>query len=120
MIIKNIVSAIALTAALTLSGPAFSQTMLNGAEISADDLPAVQERCDQLKLAADKDGTTEGDQATAAATTEGTTTAADASTETDTAEPVSEAAAALTGSVDLDTLTLEACTEAGLLEAAAM
>lgn len=112
---KSVVSAIALSAALALSGPAFAQTMLNGAEISADDLPAVQERCDQLKLAADTSGVSNDAQPEASDADE-TSSAADASTETEGAEPVDETAEALT-TIDLDTITLEACVEAGLVAA---
>ena len=114
--VKSIVSAIALSAALTLSGSAFAQTMLNGAEVPADELPAVQERCDQLKLAADKDGATDSTQP-AESDADETTSAADANTETDDAAAVSEAADALT-TIDLETITLEACVEAGLVDAA--
>ena len=113
MHVKSIVSAIALSAALALSGPAFAQTMFNGAELSAEDLPAVTERCEQLVTAAGTESLTETetDDAAAADSTETTAGSAEATTDV---PAVNEAEAATTSSIDLDTITLEMCTEAKL------
>ena len=111
MHVKSIVSAIALSAALALSGPAFAQTMFNGVELSADDLPAVTERCEQLATASETESLTEADESAADSTAGGTdATIADA-------PGVNEAENATT-TIDLDTITLEQCTEAGLPAAA--
>ena len=107
MRVKSIVSALALTTAFALSGPAFSQTMFNGAELSADDLPAVTERCEQLATAASTESLIEESNSSEDSTAGG----ADA-TITD-APAVNEAQQA-TATIDLDTVTLEQCTEAGI------
>lgn len=114
MHVKSVVSALALSAAFALSGPAFAQTVFNGAELSADDLPAVTERCQQLLDASE--GKTTGDASTGAQASDSETpdtTGDNATTPTDT--PVAnEVEAATTATIDLDTITLEMCTEAGL------
>lgn len=109
MNLKTSLSAVALTAALALSGPAFAQTMINGAAVSEADLPAVQQRCDELKTADDT-----ASLADPKAGDETTENAGDAATP-DAPQP-NEAANATTA-VDLDNLTLEACVEAGLVSA---
>ena len=113
MHVKSIVSALALSAALALSGPAFAQTMFNGVELSAEDLPAVTERCEQLVTAAGTAGTAETTTEDAAAADSTETTAATAEATTD-VPAVNEVEAATTASIDLDTITLEQCTEAKL------
>lgn len=105
MNIKSLVSAIALTSALALSGPVFAQTTINGAVVSEADLPAVQQRCDDLKTANDTASLTDTnkkpeDNAGAATTAN--------------APAVNETANATT-KVDLDLLTLDACVTAGLV-----
>ncbi|UJW86863.1 hypothetical protein [Devosia sp. SL43] len=107
MHVKSIVSAIALSAALALSGPAFAQTMFNGAELSEADLPAVTERCEQLVTAAETESLTESSDSSEDSTAGG----ADA-TIVD-APAVNEVEEATT-TIDLDTVTLEQCTEAGI------
>ena len=113
MHVKSIVSAIALSAALALSGPAFAQTMFNGVELSAEDLPAVTERCEQLVTAASTESETEttSDEPAAADSTETTAATTEATTDV---PAVNEVEAATTTSIDLDTITLEQCTAAGL------
>jgi hypothetical protein len=107
MHVKSVVSALALSAALAISGPAFAQTMFNGAELSADDLPAVTERCEQLANVESTESLTESSDSAEDSTAGG----ADA-TIVD-APAVNEVQAATT-TIDLDTITLEQCTEAGL------
>lgn len=107
MHIKSLVSVAALTAALAFSGPAFAQTMFAGVALSAEDLPAVTQRCEQLATASDTESLTESSDSAEDSTAGG----ADA-TITDAPE-VNEIENALT-TIDLDTVTLEQCTEAGL------
>ncbi len=126
MHVKSIVSALALSAALAVSGPAFAQTMFNGTELSADDLGAVTERCEQLTNSAATEplvGTeqssddTSGESATGTATssTDASTTTSDGATDAtvDEAPDVSGNTQATT-TIDLATITVEQCTEAGL------
>ena len=111
MHIKSIASAVALTAAMLVSGSAFAQTTINGAEITAEELPYVQQRCDALAA----EGT--GGE-TAAETKTNTTNSTDTMTEAPAdADTVDAAGQALVTSIDLSTLTLEQCTEAGLTAA---
>ena len=109
MNIKTIASALAISSAMLLSGSAYAQTVIGGATVSAEDLPKVQERCDQLALDASTASATETD-ADADAATEADTTATEATTDVN-------APADATTAVDLEALTLEACTEAGLTKA---
>ena len=104
MHIKSVVSAAALSAALLFSGSVFAQTMFNGGEVSAEDLPALQERCEMLGTAANtesaadqpsQDGETAGDAAAASV------------------PEVNELEQATT-TLDLDTVTLEQCEAAGI------
>lgn len=120
MKIKTTISAIALAAGLALSGSVYAQTMINGVEVAEGDLAAVQQRCDDLATAA-----ATSDIATAPDADDGTpeetnddpsddpnTGAADATVNSQ--ADVNEVANALT-SIDLETLTLEACVDAGLV-----
>lgn len=109
MYVKSVVSAVALSAAMLLSGSAFAQTMFNGAELSADDLPKVTERCEQLATAASTQSAT--DSSTADSSSDATAGGSDATINE--APEVNEAAAA-TAKIDLDTVTLEQCEAAGL------
>lgn len=104
MHIKSVVSAAALSAALLFSGSAFAQTMFNGGEVSAEDLPALQERCEMLGTASSaeslsdqpsQDGETAGDAAASSV------------------PQVNELEQATT-TLDLDTVTLEQCEAAGI------
>lgn len=112
MHVKSIVSAIALSAALTLTGPAFAQTMFNGAELSAEDLPLVEQRCLDLVTAASTETiSTDTDKADGEEAPDANAGSADAAV-TD-APAVNEAGNA-TSTIDLDTVTLEQCQAAGL------
>lgn len=48
MQVKTIISAIAISFTMGVAGPVFAQTTINGTVISADDLPKVQARCDEI------------------------------------------------------------------------
>ena len=49
MKLQAIVSSVALAAALTFSGPAMAQNMLNGVEIPADQIQDFQDKCAALR-----------------------------------------------------------------------
>jgi hypothetical protein len=106
MTIKSALSVLALTAALGFTGSAFAQDA-----IPAEDLPAVQDRCDDLEVAASTESITEesdGLNSDEEASEEQTATAT-----IDTVDDASELENAVT-SIDLDTVTLEQCAEWGL------
>ena len=110
MQVKTLISILAVSTALAFAGPASAQTM-NGNAISADDLPKVQARCDELSTAATTSPA--ADQGADKTTTE----AGQADATLNSAPQTNAADEATTSSVDLDTLTLEMCTEAGLSKA---
>lgn len=112
MHIKSIASAVALTAAMLVSGSAFAQTTINGTEITAEELPYVQQRCDALAA----EGTGGPTASETQSNTEGTTDTGVVNDSENTEDTVDAAAQALT-TIDLETLTLEQCTEAGLTAA---
>jgi uncharacterized low-complexity protein len=97
---RNLISAIALVSAMTLSGAAMAQTMVGGVEVSADDLPKVQSACDTL--AAKEGGSLVSTEAESSA---------DASSG-DTDAGIDN----VTTSIDLALLTYESCRDAGLVE----
>ena len=99
MMIRNLASAAALTVAMLASG-ALGQSMINGVEIPADELPKVQAQCDILAADAAK---------AAGATTEETTDPNEGEPDT----PAETAPA--TTVINLETLTLDQCKEAGLV-----
>jgi hypothetical protein len=116
MRIKALVSAIAITSALTLSGGAFAQTMINGVEVSEDDLPGLQERCDELNVAATTESlsgtdSSEGEMEDGMDTGE---SAGQADATIEDAPDVNEVENATSG-IDLDTVDLQACIDAGLI-----
>lgn len=93
-----LITAVAMTAAMLVSGPSMAQTMIGGATLTAEELPIVQAHCDELARV-------------------------NATGQTNTSEkPVDEqtdAAAgdkALVTSIDLDVLTLDDCKTAGLVQ----
>jgi hypothetical protein len=99
---RTFIASAALAAALSFSGFAYAQTMVNGMAVSADDLPKVQSQCDTLArvamsepLASDADET--------------------ASVQSDSPTQPSGVDQATT-SFNLATLTLESCKEAGLIK----
>lgn len=112
MQLKAFASTIALAAALAVSGPVYAQSMINGMTIPEDELPEVQQRCDELKVATDTESlSSEGqdmddddavDDAGEAEVEDAP--AADAGTDQ-----------ATTTTIDLDTIDLQACIDAGLV-----
>lgn len=110
MQVKTLVSILAVSTALAFAGPASAQTMFNGAPLSDDDLPKVQARCDELANAAttesiSEDGADQDDQSN------------DAGQADATIESAPQANEDATTAVDLDTVTLEMCNDAGLTTA---
>ncbi|RYE46761.1 MAG: hypothetical protein EOP21_06090 [Hyphomicrobiales bacterium] len=117
MTIKSALSVAALTIALT--GAAFAQGMtINGVAVSETDMPAVQERCDQLANAEATESlspTTDTTSGEAKGETSGgndATAANDAVTEE---APGPNEAQAATAMIDLDTIDLQACTDGGFV-----
>ncbi|GHA16062.1 hypothetical protein GCM10007989_08830 [Devosia pacifica] len=111
MHIKTLVSTFAIGAALAFAGPAAAQTMINGTEISEDDMAAVEARCDELfvasatdSIANDNDDGIEEDNDSAGSI--------DATIED--APDVNDLENATT-TIDLDTIDLQACMDAGLV-----
>jgi hypothetical protein len=123
MRVKSVVSALALTSAMFLSTGAFAQTMFNGAEVSADDLPGLQQRCTELVTASTNESLTETESVTSSSDDsddDGTDSQSDADDNageanalTESVPDVNEVVNATSG-IDLDSVTLEDCTEAGL------
>lgn len=117
MRVKSALTSIALVAGLSFSGPAFA-AMINGVEIPEGEMAAVQQRCDELvtadnteSLTADS-STTADDNSASSADNNNDSSADDAVVET--APDVNEAVDATT-KIDLETITLQACTDAGLV-----
>ncbi|MFD1251392.1 hypothetical protein DEVEQU_03719 [Devosia equisanguinis] len=107
MTLKSTLSAVAIAAGLAMSVPAFAQTMINGAEVSESDLAVVQAHCDTLKLRDTSDSQAGQPQGDAAAETP----VENAQAETDAANT------STSPTVDLDTIDLQACIDAGLVTA---
>ena len=99
MQIKSIISVIALSTALAISGPAFAQTVVHGMTISETDMARVEALCTDLRNAAAN--TTAGEDETNDATTE---SGDDAET-----PPAANAADQALSDVDLAKITLEDC-----------
>ncbi|MGV3490693.1 MAG: hypothetical protein ACO1OG_05155 [Devosia sp.] len=91
-----LISSIALAAAL-LAGPALAQTVINGVTIPEDELARVQAQCDKLDRL------------------DNTGNSATNDSDSKEAEQPSTMAEQLVQSIDLETLTLEACKTAGLV-----
>jgi hypothetical protein len=113
MTIKSALSVAALTVALT--GAAFAQGMtMNGAPVSESDMPAVQERCDQLSNA-------DATQSLTDTTSDAADTASDANDSNASNDAVLETAPATnqvenaTTKIDLDTISLQACIDGGFV-----
>ena len=102
MMIRSLISAAALSVAMFASG-AIAQTSINGVEISAEDLPKVQEQCATLAAEAAK-----ADGATNTETSDGD----DASDEPDTPAVLDQG----TSKIDLAPITLDACKTAGFVK----
>jgi hypothetical protein len=112
---RSVISAIALTAAMMLSGGAFAQdtmaqpTMIGGQAVSEADLPKVQAQCNTLAGVENESLATE-------------TTATEGSTEPDGAGDLGEDSEVPNGTdqatttVDLALITIEECKAAGLAQ----
>ena len=96
--IRTLITTAAFAAALSFSGASMAQTMINGMEVSPDDLPKVQTQCD--KLALDENGSPATDDNIEKSYEE--------------QKDVSQIDE-LTTTIDLESLTLEQCKEAGLI-----
>ncbi len=102
MTIKTTLSVVALLSGIALSGAAYAQTQVGNNDVSDADLPYVQQHCDALHLAnmnSDIAGTDPANQSEKDEATQADTDARNTST-----------------TVDLDTITLEDCVAAGLVE----
>jgi len=124
MQVKTLVSAFALTAALTFSGAAFAQDqqmMVGDSPVSAEDLPAVEDRCAALMTASTNESITEDDSSIGSEGSESTDNpnkpsedaTGEASATIDSAENVNEVLNATT-TIDLETITLDWCEEYNL------
>lgn len=99
MQVKSIISALALSAALAVSGPVFAQTVVHGMTISETDMARVQALCTDLQNAASN-------------TTAGTNETADATTTTEATTAVANGVDQTLSDVDLAKITLQDCTDA--------
>lgn len=110
---KTIISAATLVIALGFGGTAFAQAVTLGAQtVTEANMPGVQARCDELQTAGTAPATDSenSDDATAAADASAT---AGSTTEGTTEQGTEEGTAGL---IELDTITLEQCMEAGLIK----
>ncbi|ODT79258.1 MAG: hypothetical protein ABS76_20575 [Pelagibacterium sp. SCN 64-44] len=105
MTIKSTLSVAALLAGVVFSGSAFAQTMVGNNDVSDADLPYVQQHCDALKLA-DENSDVAGTKPDEETTNEDGRTGLEADT----------AARNSSTTVDLDTITLDDCIAAGLVD----
>lgn len=111
MTIKSALSIAALTVALT--GGAFAQGMtINGVAVSEADMPAVQERCDQLANAESTESLTTTTESGDSSGDSNATAANDAVT---TDVPATNEAQNATTTIDLDTIDLQACIDGGFV-----
>jgi hypothetical protein len=114
MNIKSALSILALSTSLAFTGSVMAQTSINGVDVSDADLPAVQERCDQLLVAdttASTSTATESSEPDSNASDD-SSGAADATIED---APAVNEMANMTSTIDLDTIDLQACLDAGLV-----
>jgi hypothetical protein len=114
MKIQAIVSSVALAAALTFSGAAVAQNMMNGMEIPAEQIPAFQEKCDALRAAGTASLTTSDDQSDTTDATATGTVATDSTATDETSDP----AAQDNWELAMASLTIEQCDEAGFAASA--
>jgi uncharacterized protein (DUF885 family) len=116
---KALVSALALGAAVSLSGPVSAQEMMiNGVAIPEDEMAAVQARCDELAEAAENESLsepTEDDAADDSADDDTIDSAGEAGALIEDAPEVNEVEDA-TSIIDLDQIDLQACIDAGLVD----
>lgn len=110
MTIKSALSVAALTVALT--GAAFAQGMtMNGVAVSETDMPAVQERCDQLSNA-------EATQSLSPTVDSSSETASNGTAANDAVienAPSTNEVQNATTTIDLDTISLQACIDGGFV-----
>lgn len=111
MQLKAFASTIALAAALAVSGPVAAQSMINGMTIPEDELPVVQQHCDDLKTAADTESESTDESAGDANLEDAGDDDLNGGAEADT----SGTAQATTPTIDLETIDLQACVDAGLV-----
>lgn len=107
MTIKSTLGIAALLSVVAFTGSAYAQTMVGNNDVSDADLPYVQAQCDALLL------NEQNESAAETVTGEGVEAAADSEPtgiEADTAARNSST------KVDLDTITLEDCRTAGLVD----
>lgn len=110
MTIKSALSVAALTVALT--GAAFAQGMtMNGVAVSETDMPAVQERCDQLSNAEATQSLSPTVDSSSDTGSNGTA-ANDAVIEN---APSTNEVQNATTTIDLDTISLQACIDGGFV-----
>lgn len=114
MHVKSIVSALALSAVMAVSGPAFAQTMFNGTELSETDLAVVTARCAELVSTETSGEKTTGDATTGAQASDSEAPSTDGSTETTPTDAPQATDGAQSTAIDVSTITIEQCTEAGL------
>lgn len=104
MHMKTLISAAALTVALGFTGTAFAQAVTLGNQtVTEADMERVQVRCDDLQTEANA----------AVGTSDNADDATSDSSESNTEQGTEEGTAGL---IELDTITLEQCMEAGLVE----
>lgn len=106
MTIKSTLSVVALVAAVSFGGSAFAQTMVGNNEVSDADLPVVQQQCDALAIDDQNSTNVDGNESVEAQNTEDGRTGLEADT----------IARNSSTTVDLETITLEDCRAAGLVE----
>lgn len=123
MHIKNLVSPIALALALSFAGGASAQTMVGGVEVSAEDLPEVENLCNSLAAGANETLAETNDSIASDGDDDDGDDGEDGEADDGQADPdpaaddgaASDLDNALT-TIDLDTITLEQCREAGLVD----
>jgi|SRR5215217_6527868 len=99
MHIKTLVSAAALTAALSFSGFAYAQTMIGNATVSEADMERVKVACEDLQNAANQAAGVEGSSVEGA----------------DEPDNMASDSTANVGSIDMDQVTLENCLAGGFI-----
>lgn len=104
MTIKSTLSVLALLSGVAFAGSAYAQTTVGNNDVSDADLPIVQAHCDALLLA-DENSSTAGENPNDTEVTDGEATGVAADTESRNTSTT----------VDLDTITLEDCRTAGLI-----
>ena len=104
MNIKSLVSVTALTAAMAFSVPAFAQTMIGDMSVSEDDMAQVSAYCEELYAAS----TTEAGGDDEEAQSEGANVSE--------SEPAPSGTSQAVTTIDLSTITLEQCNEAGITD----